>query len=255
LFVGKRTVLRLQYNKYKDVGLLCNFCNHQYSQFVPHYPSYENKEALIRHQVIAGYGENIFCPYCLSSARERLVRCMLVQEDIKNKQILHFSPERSIFNYIAQFADVTIADLNPELYLNISRKVKRENLLALSFSTSSFDFVIANHVLEHIFDDLSAMYEIFRVLKPGGVAILQVPFSNSLINSLETEKIINEKQASALFGQKDHVRIYTLNDYMKKLQSVGFICTLISYEVIKRNFFNLALQPNEHFIKIKRPIV
>lgn len=237
------------------MGLLCNFCNHQYSRFVPHYPSGENKEALMRHQVIAGYGENVFCPYCLSSARERLIRCMLVQEDIKNKQILHFSPERSVFNYISQFADVTTADLNPEWYLNINRKIKRENLLALNFPESSFDFVIANHVMEHIPDDLGAMHEVFRVLRSGGSAFLQIPFSNSLTISLETEKIINEKQASSLFGQKDHVRIYSLHDYIKRLQSAGFICTLISYEEIKNNFPNLALQPNEHFIKIKKPTV
>jgi len=53
---------------------------------------------------------------------------------------------------------------------------RREDLTSLSFPDKSFDLVYCSHVLEHIKEDLSAIREVRRVLSPGGVAILPVPF-------------------------------------------------------------------------------
>lgn len=50
------------------------------------------------------------------------------------------------------------------------------DIQSMPFAENSFDVVLCNHVLEHVNDDLVALREISRVLKPGGFAILQVPF-------------------------------------------------------------------------------
>jgi ubiquinone/menaquinone biosynthesis C-methylase UbiE len=47
--------------------------------------------------------------------------------------------------------------------------------LAMPFADNSFDRVVAAEVLEHIPDDVTAISEIARVLRPGGVAAVTVP--------------------------------------------------------------------------------
>ncbi len=66
----KRVNYKIQYEKYKGAGFDCNCCGVAYSKFVPDYPAAENAHAVNANEVIAGYGENILCPACLSTARE-----------------------------------------------------------------------------------------------------------------------------------------------------------------------------------------
>ncbi|MFC4535491.1 class I SAM-dependent methyltransferase [Sphaerisporangium dianthi] len=87
--------------------------------------------------------------------------------------------------------------------------------LAMPFPDASFDRVIAAEVLEHIPDDMTAMREIHRVLKPGGQAAITVP-------SFLPERIcwaLSEAYHTAPGG---HVRIYTLAELTAKLKSTGF---------------------------------
>ena len=81
--------------------------------------------------------------------------------------------------------------------------------------------IICNHVLEHIPDDLRAMREIYRVLKPGGLAILQVPYQGNREKTFQDESITDPKQRAEIFGQYDHVRVYGM-DYFERLRRVGF---------------------------------
>ena len=91
----------------------------------------------------------------------------------------------------------------------------------IHYPENSFDVIICNHVLEHIPDDRKAMNELFRVLKPGGQAILQVPISLTLEKTFEDSTIITPEEREKVFGQKDHVRIYG-SDYIKRLKAAGF---------------------------------
>lgn len=47
----------------------------------------------------------------------------------------------------------------------------------LAFENDTFDSILSNQVLEHVYDHHSMMKEAFRVLKPGGNIILTVPFA------------------------------------------------------------------------------
>jgi SAM-dependent methyltransferase len=49
------------------------------------------------------------------------------------------------------------------------------SLLALPFAENTFDAVVCSDVLYHIDDDVAALREIFRVLRPGGVVVINVP--------------------------------------------------------------------------------
>ena len=65
------------------------------------------------------------------------------------------------------------------------------------------------------------MHELFRVLKPKGIAILQVPISKTARETFEDFSITTPKGREKYFGQKDHVRIYG-QDYKNGLENVGF---------------------------------
>jgi SAM-dependent methyltransferase len=253
LFVVKKFFYRVKYARFKGSGYQCNCCGASYTKFVPDYPSAENAAAITNNEVIAGYGENILCPACLSTARERLILALLqTQIKIAGKKILHFSPERNIYRFIKTGNDVITADIEPLFYKTIDSNIKNEDATLLSFNDNSFDAVIGNHILEHIPNDAKAMAEIYRVLKPGGRAILQVPYSEKIVNTIEEPAINDLQKQAALFGQKDHVRIYALNDYLYRLRQAGFDAVIIPYSGLQ-HFYHLAIQQNECFINITRP--
>ncbi|MDN6327179.1 MAG: methyltransferase domain-containing protein, partial [Alkalibacterium sp.] len=85
-----------------------------------------------------------------------------------------------------------------------------------------------NHVLEHIPDDTKAMQELYRVLKPGGIAILQIPIDSSREVTFEDNSITDKDERTRIFGQYDHVRVYGI-DYYKKLEKLGFTVKQIAY--------------------------
>lgn len=168
------------------------------------------------------------------------------------KKILHFSPEPAIFRWLSGIATVTTADLQIGFYKHIDKKVEVQDITAMSYADDSFDLVMANHVLEHVSDDVSAMKEIFRVLKPGCRAILQVPIGLSLEKIIEDPQIDAPERQSALFGQCDHVRIYTLNGFIDRLKLAGFE---VSYQFPggESNGKGNGLQEREPFFWVTKP--
>ncbi len=113
--------------------------------------------------------------------------------------------------------------MNKELQLrfSIAPDVQDMDLLDLHFPDGSFDLVICNHVLEHIPDDLAAMREVFRVLKPGGRALLQVPISRNSPRTIEDFSVNTKEERERKLGQFDHVRIFG-QDYSDRLARAGF---------------------------------
>jgi ubiquinone/menaquinone biosynthesis C-methylase UbiE len=95
------------------------------------------------------------------------------------------------------------------------------DLTNIDRESNYFDLIICNHVLEHILDDRKAMRELFRVLKPGGKAILQVPLSMTLNETFEDFSITDPAERICIFGQRDHCRIYG-QDYGQRLEEAGF---------------------------------
>jgi ubiquinone/menaquinone biosynthesis C-methylase UbiE len=95
------------------------------------------------------------------------------------------------------------------------------DITAVDFPHEYFDLLIANHVLEHVPDDRRAMSEIFRVLKPGGRAVLQTPFSPVLAGSFQDAAIDTEADRLLFYGEVDHVRVYG-RDLFTRLEEAGF---------------------------------
>lgn len=91
-----------------------------------------------------------------------------------------------------------------------------------------FDTIICYHILEHIIDDKKAMSEIYRVLKPKGKAFIQTPFKEGAI--YEDYSITTEEARKEHFGQEDHVRVYSVNGLVKRLEDVGFKVDILTFE-------------------------
>ena len=179
-----------------------------------------------------GYGkqrENALSPSTLSLERHRLMWLFLKDNTnfftaTKKFKVLHIAPEQcflDIFrkqqnlNYITSDLESPIADV-------------KADICDLPFKENEFDVVFCNHVLEHISNDTKAMKELYRVLKPGGFGIFQIPQDLSKAITFEDNTITDRKERAKLFGQYDHVRVYG-RDYFDKLRSIGFKVDEVDY--------------------------
>jgi len=182
-------------------------------------PGGSHLEVLSRLQVIGGgYRENAICPICGSMDRERLVQRFLELEVAPIRgRILHVSPEPGLGAWLRRQPSVVHipGDKHPRY------RMQAFDIENLPFSDGSIDGIVCNHVLEHVDDDQKAMAELYRVLMPGGWAVLQVPFSLVLEGTAEDASISSDADREENYGQRDHVRLYG-RDYPDRLRAAGF---------------------------------
>jgi SAM-dependent methyltransferase len=172
-----------------------------------------------------GYGtqrNNVLSPSTLSLERHRLLWLYLQNETTfftatEKLKVLHFAPEQAFYKIFRnqKNLDYTTTDLFSPL-----ADVKAD-ICNLPFEDNLYDIILCNHVLEHIPDDTKAMQELYRVLKPGGMGIFQIPQDLTRTTTFADDTIVDEKERAKIFGQYDHVRIYG-RDYFDKLRSIGF---------------------------------
>lgn len=163
---------------------------------------------------------NALAPWSLSLERHRLIWLYLKNETeiFQNHcKFLHIAPEYCFIKAFRKFTNIEYitADLNSP-WADIQFDVQK-----IPFDDNVFDIVMCNHVLEHVDDDYIAMKEIYRILKPGGWAILQVPIDNKLETTYEDRNITRPAEREKHFGQSDHLRMYG-RDYGKRLSNAGF---------------------------------
>lgn len=177
-----------------------------------------------------GYGnqrDNVLSPSTLSLERHRLL-WLYLQNDTDfftaKKSVLHFAPEQCFLKRFQKLNNLnyTTTDLESPI-----ADVKAD-ICNLPFEDNSYDIILCNHVLEHIPDDTKAMQELFRVMKPGGYGIFQIPQDLNRDSTFEDDSITDKKERAAIFGQYDHVRIYG-RDYFDKLRNVGFKVEELDY--------------------------
>ncbi|NKZ39659.1 methyltransferase domain-containing protein [Oleiagrimonas citrea] len=164
--------------------------------------------------------EQFSCPHCGGHDRERHLLLYMRHADIfdrvRNASIMHFAPEVKLSSRIKHAKPLRYipCDLHPR-----SEDMQRVDMTAMHQGDASLDLLIANHVLEHIPDEPKALREIHRVLKPGGLAILQTPFASHLQHTWEDPGIVQKQARLEAFGQEDHVRLYGLDIFARFEQS------------------------------------
>ena len=178
--------------------------------------------SLERHRLLWLYlnkETDFFQPELVSGSSVTNIKRIKLRDAETNSalKVLHFAPEQAFYKLFRnqKNLDYTTTDLFSPL-----ADVKAD-ICNLPFEDNQYDVILCNHVLEHIPDDTKAMQELYRVLKPGGMAILQIPQDLSRATTFADDTITDQKERAKIFGQYDHVRIYG-RDYFDKLRSIGF---------------------------------
>jgi SAM-dependent methyltransferase len=142
-------------------------------------------------------------------------------------------------NMIRYVSDCKLVGL--ELEWDVIRKAQRNvgslpglmlnnaNIYQLPYPDDTFDAAILSEVLEHIDDDVAALREVMRVLKPGGVVAITVPNANypfwwdPINKTLETlfHKHIQHGPLAGIWA--NHVRLYTAEQLHAAALGAGFI--------------------------------
>lgn len=190
----------------------CPICNRRYSSFLPMggvFPSF-----------------NAVCPGCYSLERHRTLwlylRFLHTHDRVRLEgKMLHVAPERCLASKFRKTFDYLSVDMDG------SKAMRSADITRLDFPDDHFDAIVCNHVLEHVPDDRRAMAEIFRVLKPGGWASLQVPRTEGVTD--EDPRVTDPSERTVRFGQDDHVRLYG-KDYFDRLREAGFDVTVETWK-------------------------
>lgn len=196
-----------------------------------------------------GYGKhqrpNALAPGSNSLERHRLLWIFLQRETqffSQPAKMLHIAPEQCFYGLFRKMPhlDYLTADLNSPI-----ADVKMD-IHNIQYPDHTFDVIFCNHVLEHVTDDAQCMRELCRVLKPGGLAVMQVPHYPEIGPTIEDPTIEDPKERERLFGQYDHVRKYG-NDYQERLQKAGFIVTPYHHteKLTPQEAQRFALAPDE----------
>lgn len=170
-----------------------------------------------------GIDQNVICPVCYSLPRHRILAAWLDEHKSEfSGKILYFAVEPGIVRWMKRNkVDFSSADLYNEADLKLDIENTEQ-------PDESWDWVICNHVLEHVYNYRKALEEMYRILKPGGTLICSFPIlenQETLIEETEhTEE--NKTKRLKLYGQFDHLRIFG-RDSEELLRSIGFEVTKI----------------------------
>lgn len=219
----------------------CNICQKSAAFFW----TLETNCELFKFKKVVGGGarENAICPFCNSMDRFRWFQYVLeTQTDIYTRQnkILHFAPEPQIADKIRQ--------KNPEyLSADIVEGMADvvEDITSLSFPNQTFDYIIFNHVLEHIKEEGNALQEVKRCIKSTGKIILSVPICWDE-KTFERDDVFTPKEREKYYGQIDHVRLYGY-DFQQRMEEYGFEVQRCSfhYDEHGEDFRKLSLLEND----------
>lgn len=181
-----------------------------------------------RHFNTHGSGKrpNACCPQCGALERHRFLWIYIGREGLldhdRTLRVLQFAPSKQSLRMLRGNPSVEL--VTTDLFAE-GVDVKADIRDLRPFEDDSFDVIICSHVLEHIVEDTQAMAQIYRVLRPGGTALLQIPMYD-LDETFEDPTVTDPAERERLFSQCDHVRHYG-RDIVDRLRSVGFDVTVV----------------------------
>jgi len=137
----------------------------------------------------------------------------------RNYTMLHIAPEAKLRDWFNEYKNImyVCGDIEPKDPL-----MKEIDVTSITYDSNTFDVILCSHVLEHVLDDDKAMRELYRVLKPNGWGIIQVPIVMNVDFIVENELIVTPQLRKLAFGQEDHVRIYNQSGFIQRLMNAGF---------------------------------
>ena len=229
----RKTSIMIKYGipdmiRYRKKNCYCLMCGHKVGRFLPLIHKNIPTDIFYKHYIIGGYLNETMCPYCKNTDRGRWQIYVLKNySGILDKpcSVLHFAAEEANKKLILtnKNCKYITADIEPERG-DVTCDMTDLNM----FSDNTFDYIIANHVLEHVENESKAISELKRVLKHDGIIILSFPICTDIL-TYEDPSITTESGRWAAFGQGDHVRLYG-KDFRERLEKYGLNVKIYSPE-------------------------
>lgn len=195
---------------------------------------------------------NSACPHCGSVERHRFLWLYLRERTSllrRRLRVLHVAPEPCLewrLRALPQFRYLTVDQFNPSAD-------RQADLTRLPFAAERFDLILCSHVLEHIPEDGSAMAELARVLRPGGTAIILVPYDPKRPATEEGRHITSPAERWRRFGHPYHYRIYGA-DLAEKLAAAGLASTVVGTRAMLSGHRRRKHRINRnHLLHCRRP--
>lgn len=196
---------KIRYLFYLGQERFCPCCGGHFRKFLP---------------IGAKYRSSAQCPKCRSLERHRLVLLYLKYKTnffTKNLKVLYVAPKEILQTKFKKMSNLDFVSID----LDSPLAMIKMDIMNLQFEDNFFNVILCSHVLEHVKEDLVAMKELFRVLKPNGWAIIQAPIDYHRKKTFEDPNVILPRDRRCLFGEENHFRIYG-QDYKNRLESAGF---------------------------------
>ena len=235
----------------------CVLCGNRISGFKSHGGG---AAVLDDRQVVGGMKrDNDRCPVCHGADRTRMLMMYLDTEtDLGTRPVrfLHVAPDFGLYLWLKRQPQVDYVgtDIDASRYRHIEG-IQTADLTKTPFEANSFDLIVCSHVLEHVPDDATAFAELFRILKPGGQALLLTPYALDGKGTDEDPSIEDPAEKDRRFGQWDHVRIYDREDFLARMRTAGFETTLYNpFEARKDRAEELHLNPLELLPVGRKPL-
>lgn len=208
IFKNELLLRKSLYLFYKGKNCECNVCGSKLEKF----EKLENG--------------NLLCPICGSLPRSRRLYKIISEQYLKdNFKTLDFSPSRSNFRNFKKNTQIKYfaTDFEDEFLADYHFDITK-----IDIQSEYFDVVICYHVLEHIENNEAAIHELYRVTKSNGTVLIQTPFKEGSI--YEDSNIKSPEDREKYFGQRDHVRIYSVEGLKQRLENAGFVAEVFTFE-------------------------
>jgi SAM-dependent methyltransferase len=199
---------------YRGNTYSCNCCGKSFRKFKPKGTALATRD-------------NAECPYCGSLERVRNLLFYVQNETgllTDRLRLLHFAPEWALLPVFkkAENLDYVTADINPNLADN------KVDIMNIPFPDESFDCIICAHVLGHVPDEKKAIKELFRVLKPDGVALVLTLIRPDRPETFETGDADTPEKRLRYYSEPDLLRLHGA-DFDQRLKQGGFHVEVIDY--------------------------
>jgi SAM-dependent methyltransferase len=208
-------------------------------------PRYPVREALAKVRSAIYHGDNVecsccgrrfrlflfspyqaaLCPNCLSFERYRLLSKYLVEElgfGGTDTMLLDIAPIWAFQEFCRRFDKVTYLSID----LVSPMAMRHMDIRELELPDDEFDALVCYHVLEHIDDEMKALSELKRVMKPGAWAVIQVPI---YVEKTISRDALTEWQAKRILVYDGHLRAHGPDEYRQLLESAGFRVDVVPY--------------------------
>jgi SAM-dependent methyltransferase len=204
--------------------------------------------------------ESCFCIRCHASNRQRQLAFTLCATAatvahkritslrefarLNNLAVYNTEAQGAIHNHLEGMRSYTCSEYLGAEHHDTVRDAMHQDLMALTFESSLFDFVLSSDVFEHVPDPYKAHTEVYRVLKPGGRHIFTVPFYQTEFAD-ETRATLDDEGSLVLLKEPvyhgDPIRsggalvfnIFSL-EMLVKLNKIGFRTSVYHLHDVKR---------------------